>query len=359
MIPQNLPPEPNPSAEPDMLQINPIDLLNILLKRRKLIVLGALSLFLLTGIYTKLCIPRFYAATAQFLPSKDPDMTARMGSLIGSPSAKLDVEEGNYTSDYYKELLASPAFLERLAVRKFRSVKAGGEVDLYAYYEIDAPTAAQRRDDVCKAIADALKVTLARQTKIISLEYTTQEPALSADILNGLLDELAVYSQIVKGAKARLKRDFIEKQVTENQGLLRGQEAKLADFIASNRKIVTPDIELELDRLKRAVRVQEEVYITLKRQLELTKIEEQEQRPVLDIIQPATAPYYKKGPSAVKNAVIAGFVSVILLSGLAFALELWGKLGQLDQTEPRNRELLQYVQDIQNDLRRLLRLRKK
>jgi uncharacterized protein involved in exopolysaccharide biosynthesis len=204
-----------------------------------------------------------------------------------------------------------------------------------------------------------LNISVARQTKIVTLSYSAGEPALAADVLNGVLDEIVAYSQIVKGARGRQKLDFVEKQVTENQVLLKEAEATLADFSARNRKIVTPDIELELDRLKRAVRVQEEVYISLKRQRELTKIEEQEQRPVLDIIQPATSPFYKSAPKTKKDVIVAAFVSTVLFCGLAFALELLGKLNQLDQREPRNRELLQHLQDMQNDLRRPFRRRRK
>jgi uncharacterized protein involved in exopolysaccharide biosynthesis len=339
-------------------QLHPVDWINILLKRRKLIVLGVFVVVLLTGIVSKLTAPTF-TATAQFLPSKDPDLSSRLGELIGAPGANLEAVENNYTSEYYMELLASPAFLERMAARKFPSGEFGREVDLYTYYGIKGTNDAERRVNVCKAISGALNISVARQTKIVTLSYSAGEPALAADVLNGVLDEIVAYSQIVKGARGRQKLDFVEKQVTENQVLLKEAEATLADFSARNRKIVTPDIELELDRLKRAVRVQEEVYISLKRQRELTKIEEQEQRPVLDIIQPATSPFYKSAPKTKKDVIVAAFVSTVLFCGLAFALELLGKLNQLDQREPRNRELLQHLQDMQNDLRRPFRRRRK
>lgn len=355
----SLPPEYDPSgpAAPSGLeQLNLIDLLNILLKRRRLIIYGIFGVTLLTGIVFKLTPPTF-TAVAQFLPSKDPDLSSRMGTLIGSPNVKLESVEENYTSEYYNELLNSPAFLERLATRQFNSARQGKGIDLYEYYGIDADTVRQRTADLYKAFSKDLKITLNRLTKIVTVNYSCHDPELAAGVLNGMLEEVTAYNQVIKGDRTKQKRQFIEKQVLGSQLALKEAETTLADFVARNRKIVTPDIELELDRLKRAVRVQEDVYISLNRQLELTKIEEQEQRSVLDIIQPAIAPYYKSAPKVRILVAVALVLSTFLFCGLAFALELWGKLQQIDQNEPRNRELMRYLGETQNDLRRLLRLK--
>lgn len=340
-----------PYEYPEFEQVHLIEYVNVLLKRRWLVIAGVFFCVLLTGIVSKKTPPTFTAA-AKFLPSKNPEMSSRMGSLIGA-GGKIESLEENVTSEYYQELLGSAEFLERIAARKFRSVKAGGEVDLYAYYKIKGADEAQKKAKVLKAISGSLKTSVSRTTKVVSISYSAKERGLAADVVNAFLEELDVYNQSIKDSKSKQNRDFIEKQVGENQKLLRKAEAALAEFTARNKRIATPDLEMELDRLKRTVRVQEEVYITLKRQFELAKIEEQEKKPVVEIIQRAVPALYKSAPKTMRNVVLAAFLSFFAFAGLAFVLE-W--LGKMDKSEARNKEFLRHVSDIKGEIRRVTRL---
>jgi len=139
----------------------------------------------------------------------------------------------------------------------------------------------------------------------------------------------------------------------ENHGVLKKAEAELADFTARNnrnKKIVTP--ELELDRFKRSVKVQEEVYITLKKQLELAKIEEQERKPAIEIIERAAVPLSRSRLRTKMNVILAGFVSFCLFVGLAFVLE-W--MGKINPSEERTKEFLKYIGDIRNDFKSVIK----
>jgi uncharacterized protein involved in exopolysaccharide biosynthesis len=322
-----------------------IDYVNVILKRRWLIVAGVFISVLLTGIVSKR-MPPVFTASAKFLPSKNPDMISRMGTLVGG--GKVETFEDNVTSEYYTELLKSSPFLERIAGKKFLSRKFGGEVDLISYYKIGEGNDTLRLVKATGAISGSLKVSIDRNTKVITLSYSTKEPELSASIVNAFVDELIIYNQDIRDTKAKQNRIFIEKQLDENQQLLKKAEAELANFTARNKKIVTPELEVELDRLKRNVKMQEEVYITLKKQLELAKIEEQERKPAIEIIEKAAVPLYKSAPKTKKNVILAAFVSFALFGGLAFVLEYLGKMNPADE---RNRLFLKYLNDIRNDFK--------
>jgi uncharacterized protein involved in exopolysaccharide biosynthesis len=327
--------------EPETIHL--IDYANILLKRRWLIVLGVFFSVLFVGIKSKTTDPTF-TASAKFLPSKSPDMISRMGTLVGGGEIKSF--EDNVTSEYYVELLKSSAFLERITARKFASQKAGGEVDLAAYYKVVGENEAIKNIKTNTAISKTMKTSVDRLTKVISLSYSTGEAGLSAAIVNAFLDELILYNQTIRDSKSKQNREFIETQLKENKGLLDAAEKALSDFTSKNKKIQTPEVQLESDRLQRAVKVQEEVYITLKKQLELAKIEEQEKRPSIEILQRAVPPLTRSAPSTRKNVMLAGFVSLILFCGLAFVLEYASKLSS---EEKRNQEFLGYLGDIKND----------
>jgi uncharacterized protein involved in exopolysaccharide biosynthesis len=331
-------------------EVHLIDYINILLKRRWLIIWGVFLTVLFTGIFS-LRTPPTFTATTKFFPSKSPDMISRMGTLVGA-GGKIETYEDNVTSEYFVELLKSSSFQERIAQKKFYSKLFGQEVDLITYYKINEPNENLRLIKAVKAISSNLKVSIDRTTKVISLSYSSREPELSAAVANAFVEELIVFNQDIRDTKAKLNRIFIEKQLEENQALLKKAEAELADFIARNKKIATPDLEMELDRLKRNVKVQEEVYITLKRQLELAKIEEQERKPTIEIIEKAKIPIAKSKPRTKMNVILAFFIGSFIFIGLAFVLE-W--LKKLNADEEKSREFAQYINDIKNDFRRLLR----
>ena len=331
-----------------------INYVNIVLKRRWMIIVGVLVFVLFTGIYSKSQHP-VYTASAKFLPSKNPEMTSRMGTLIGT-SGRIESFENNVTSEYYTELLTSSPFLERIAKRNFFSKKMGEEVDLISYYEVEAENETERIIKVIKTIGGSLELSTARTTKVVSISYSTNEPELSAAIVNAFLDELNKYNQYVRDNKAKQNREFIEDQLKGNKKLLKDVEEARYNFIARNKKIVTPDLEVELDRLKRNVRVQEEVYITLEKQLQLAKIEEQEKKPVIEIIERASIPLYKSSPRTKRSVILAGFVSLFLFIGLAFVLEY---ISKMNPDEEEYREFNKHLKDIRKDLTFFMRILRK
>ena len=337
--------------EPGAGEVHLIDYINVLLKWRWLIIVGVLLCVVTTGVVSKRMTPVF-TASARFLPSRSPEMVSRMGTLIGA-GGKIEGIEENVTSEFYAELIKSNVFLERIAQRKFNSRKMASEIDLATYYKIKANDETEKRIKTLRAISGNLKVSIDRNTKIVTVSYSTSEPALSAEIVNAILEELIRYNQDIRDSKAKQNRIFIEKQLAETQELLRRAEAELADFTARNKKIVTPDLEIELDRLKRNVKVQEEVFITLKRQLELAKIEEEEKKPAIEVIERALPPLTKSKPRTKMNVILAAFVSGFLFVMLAFVLEYFSKM---NPDEERHRQFRRYLSDFINDFRRVGRL---
>jgi len=333
--------------EPEEFHI--LEYVNILLRRRWLIIAGVFACVIFTGIYFKMQTP-VYTASAKFLPSREADTTSRMGQIIGT--GQLQSLEGRIPADYYTVLLGSRPFLERMAKKKFSGGKLGQDIDLMTYYKIDGSTEAYRQILAVNAISQSLKVNRARATSaqvssVIRISYTTSDPDLSAAVVNAFLDEIILYNQDVRESKAKQNRVFIEDQLKETEALLKKAEADLAGFNARNIKIVTSDLQMEKDRLRRNVTVQEAVFIELKKQLELAKIEEQERKPSIEIIERATPPLQKSAPAVRKKVILAGFLALLLFCALAIGLEY---LKKIDPDEERTRAFLDNINDIKEDI---------
>ena len=340
----------------DMLDEPPFSLLryvNALLKRRRLIVVGTAVLVILVSACTKFLMTPVFTAEVKFLPSKASDMSTRMSTIVGA-GAQMRLDNSNDTAsvDYYTALLQSPLFLERIIKKSFTIRKLGGPKPLLDYFEIAAVSEAIRLQKGIEALAKSIKVSAGRPTAgrvsppIITISAVTSDAQLSADLGNAFLEELIVYNQSIRNHKAIQNRVFIEKQLKDNQDLLNNAESEVATFTARNRKIATPDLEAQKDRLTRALKVQEEVFITLKKQLELARIEEQENQPSIEIIERAVPPLTRSSPSLRRNAMLAGVLGLMLFCGLALVLNLVKKM---DPEDEATKEFLTILQDMKDD----------
>jgi uncharacterized protein involved in exopolysaccharide biosynthesis len=331
--------------------------LNSILKRRWLIIGGVFISALLTGLYIKLQAPVFKAA-ARFLPSMTQDTSSRIDRAFGTGAA-YDPNAGNILSEYYTNLLTSRPLLERVIKKKFIVGEERKESDLIAYYKAKGANDDDRLTNAIRLFRLDLSFSAPRQTgygrqpSIMSIGFSAKGPRLAADVANEMLAQLTLYIQDIKDSKTAKSRQFIESQLADTQKLLRTAEADQAAFLSRNKKIVTPDLEAERDRFRRNVTVQEEVFITLKKQLELAKIEEQEKKPSIEIIEQAFPPLKPSRPSAKKNVMIAGVLSLFFFSFLAIGLD-W--IQKIDLNKPDNMELNRTLDDIKGDARKIGRL---
>ena len=362
---RELRPEYRPDFRPEYIEfpeeqaINPLKYINILIKRRRLIIIGCLLTVIPVAVYLKMQ-PPIFKAWARVLPSRAEDMSSRLDASFGVNSGvRNDYLQQEATLAYYQELMFSSSFLESVAQKKYASTKNPDGLDLLAFYKIEGQSEAERLIKVTRLISTNLSINVprpapgrSRSANMISIGYSAPDPELAAAVVNTVVDELVSVNQATSNSKAKRNREFIEGRLKESKGLLDKAEAALANFTASNKNIVTPALEVELGRLKRNITVQEEVYITLQKQLELARIEEVEQMAVLEVLDRAKPPLLKSGPAVRKNVIMAGFLSLFMFCGLAFVLEYVHKL---NPDEEETKVFFGYIRDFKTTVVRVIR----
>ena len=103
------------------------------------------------------------------------------------------------------------------------------------------------------------------------------------------------------------------------RGELDVAEENLRGFRERNLRIGNaPRLLLEEGRLNRAVREQEEVYLTLRRQYELAKIEERRDVPVINVLDAAVVPSFRISP----RRAIMGILGLVIGGTLGIASAL-------------------------------------
>ena len=140
-------------------------------------------------------------------------------------------------------------------------------------------------------------------------------------------------------------RDFIQSRLQDTEAELKRSEAELAEFSMRNRKIVTADLEAQKERLERAVKVQEELFLTLRKQLEMAKIKVQENQTLIQVIENPDAK--RTGPKRVLMVALSSVLALFFFSGLAYVRYRWQ---QMDRSDGDIQELLGNLHSIRSDL---------
>ena len=130
-----------------------------------------------------------------------------------------------------------------------------------------------------------------------------------------VLAELEALNRYYKSETVSEKNTFIENRIASVEGDLEASEQTLKDFMESNRQISSPALQLEQERLERDVEVQKGIYLTLKQQLELAKIEEVQQTSVVQVLDRPTVAYKPSN----KKLVLSVILSFILGGGLGIS----------------------------------------
>jgi uncharacterized protein involved in exopolysaccharide biosynthesis len=119
-----------------------------------------------------------------------------------------------------------------------------------------------------------------------------------------------------KITNASEQRKWIETRLKQVEQDLRNSEEQLKDFREKNRRVLdSPELLLQQQRLARAVEINSTLFIELKKQYELAKIEEIKNIPIVNVLDPARAPVRKAGPKRATNTVLMFLLTLVGTSG--------------------------------------------
>jgi len=167
--------------------------------------------------------------------------------------------------------------------------------------------------DALKKIGERISVSESKKTGLITVSVLSEEPRLSKEIVTFIADALINYINQVQLKQASENRQFIEERIKETEAQLNESEETLKRFREDNRSIKdSPELQLELERLMRDVEVNQQVYITLKQQYEIARIEEVKEAPVVNVLDEGREAVEKSKPYRKKIVIVGLFLILIL-----------------------------------------------
>ena len=293
-------------------------------------ILFNLIVLILTTLYLLLLAKPYFRSTVTILPDYGNKSSEMLGQLSGLASlAGVSVGDTPPTQ-IYQNLITSETVLSDVIYTKYQTEEFKQPVNLIEYFEIEPKDESlskqlQERDKFLQLYVEFTKkritTDLDRLTKILTVTVEMPESKLSADVANKITESLNDYILTQRKSFASEQRKYLEKRVGQVKDTLSFFEEKLKDFRSQNRMILqSPELQLEQARLMRNVEIQQTVYGELLKQLELVKLQEVKDTPVLNVKEEAKEPILKAGPKRLTSLVIIMFFSV-LISGLYFMVK--------------------------------------
>jgi uncharacterized protein involved in exopolysaccharide biosynthesis len=167
-------------------------------------------------------------------------------------------------------------------------------------------------------MSEALDIHV-EKTGVVTLYYSSIDPVMAAAVLNGMLDSFNRFYMEKKMRKSQSNLEFISQRLADVDANLNRSERELRSFVEANRNFQgSPALMFEWQKRQRTVKINEELFIAVKKEHELAKIQEEKDRSVINVLDYAEAPLKKSGPKRIRIIGLAFLASLIF--GVAAAV---------------------------------------
>ena len=179
-------------------------------------------------------------------------------------------------------------------------------------------------------------------TAISTIKVTVSEPVFAKELAEVTLAELEDLNRFFKSQTVNEKTSFIASRIASVGNDLKSSETSLKEFNERNRQISSPALELEQERLARDVEIQTGIYLTLKQQLELAKIEEVQEASIVQVLDNPQVPLSPSNKNLIRSILLAGIL------GIGLGIMLGFVRSYLDNSDMEERKKLRRIKHFIN-----------
>ena len=289
--------------------------------KRRLYVSAFVALVTLSTALVTLFMPNKYTAEVTILPEFEKskllgltgvsDLAAVTGLSLGeTPVSKL-----------YPMIIKSARILREIVHSKFKTEAFPDSVDLIGYWRFSNRSESARFEASLNTLRDRMDVSFDARLGTLLLKVEMEETKLAAEIANRITLELDNYTRTKRKTSVTLQREFIQQRLVDVEDKLKLAEDNLKSFREKNRGFLeSPQLLMERGRLERDVQINSTIFIELKKQIEIAKIEEIKNIPVIHVLDEARIPIKKSSPNRTGTVLLA-FLIALAVSTTTAALE--------------------------------------
>jgi len=294
----------------------------ILLLRHRRWTVGLPVLFASVTCVVVLLLPRWYSASATFVPQRSQSQLGRLAGLAAQFGVAIPTQNAAESSDFYAELCGSREILSRIVIDSFAPESGGQPRPLTVLLGAHGSSRDALVQDGVRRLGRLLATDVDSKTGLVTVSVRTRWAAVSASIVERVTQEVEGFDLQTRQSQATAERIFVEGRLADAKAELRDAEDHLQAFLASNRQYRdSPALLFEYDRLSRAVTNQQQVATTLQQDYEQARIDEVRDTPRIIVVEPALVPARPDPRRIVLRTLLAMLVGVVLGWPLAIGIE--------------------------------------
>lgn len=292
---------PAPAPRPDLLppedEIHVLELLGVLVEDWKVLVAVPLAAGIVVAVYS-MFVPHVYTASTSFLPEQSAQAALPAGLAGLANQFGVALGGGAASSPrVYAEILRSREITSRVLAARYAFGAGADSAALPDLLKIEGETPRVRLERGIVRLKSVTNISVDIPTGVVRLTVDAPQRELAAQIANRFIAELDEFNSETRQSAARNRRRFIGGRIVEAESALRSTEGVLRQFYDRNRQWQSsPQLVFEEGRLRRAVDLRQEVYLTLARENEKARIEEVNDMAAITVIDGATPPLLRSRP---------------------------------------------------------------
>ena len=320
-------------------EINLVNLFKVIWGGRWFIILITFLAGVLSALYTYTLTPLYKSEISIYpvLSEKTPAGISRLQGLAASFGYDIGTVETNFN---IPDIVNSRRLKMTIINKKWYFEERQDSLTLLDYWNLDQggirkflfgwmssnnvdPEKKLLKDEAnaLKIIDDRVRVSESKKSGLITVSFLAEEPKLASDIVNFISDAITQYVQKVQTKRTKDNRKFIEERMAEVSETLAASEEKLKRFREENRSIQnSPELQLQYERLQRDLEVDKQVYITLKQQYEISRIEEVKETPVVNVLDEGREAVERYSPKRKVVIILWMFLSGVITTFLTIII---------------------------------------
>ncbi len=292
---------------------------------RKRILLISVAVSLLTlGI--NFLLPVYYKSTATLLPETQKDKLSALGQFADIAQLAGVSVPGSEIARLYPTIVTSETILRNVIEKKYKTTEFTDSLNLMQYFEYTEYTPEINMAKTLANLKGLLTATFDNKTSVVTMSVEMPEPELAANVLNSVVAELDGFMRSKRVTNASEQVKWIAVRIKEVESEMKMAEEKLKDFRERNRRVAdSPQLLLEQERLARDVQVKATVFIELKKQYELAKLEEIKNISIVNVLDPGRAPVRKERPKRLLNTGMVFLLAISFMSAYYGFRDVYGE----------------------------------
>ena len=298
-------------------EISLIDLLAVLLKHKKLIIvvtlisaLLSLALAVLSLVLPpeKSFLPNKYTPKASMLisdSSSGGSNLSQYASLASLAGINLGSSGGLSYSKLASYIVTSNSYLDKIV----------DNFNLIEKWKIEDHVRASSR----KALKKVLNANSDTDTGVFTISFKDIDPKFACEVVNYAVELLEKRFDELGIDQNKIKKENLEKNINSS---FKEIERLQAEALRLDQRVYSGSMEsiaMQTNKMEIELTAQKTVYTQLKSQYELLKVEMQSEKPILQVLEMAEVPDQKSEPSRGKLCIIITFAGFFLSVFLAFA----------------------------------------